>query len=197
MNMIVHVGETEQAAKLDPSTWLDLYGDVMFRYALARVRDRATAEDLVQDALLAAIGAADTFKGGSTEQTWLIGILRHKVLDYFRKSAREQPVALDEPATARDEDFDDQGGWASPIADWPTPEKSIERDEFWQSLRGCLDTLPDNQRTVFSLRELDGLETIQLMETMGISTKNNLWVMLSRARKGIQKCLQAKWFARS
>ena len=168
----------------------------MFRYAVARVRDRATAEDLVQDTFLAAIGAADTFKGGSAEQTWLIGILRHKVLDYFRKSAREQPIAFDghESAAARDEDFDDQGGWTVSIADWVTPEKSVERDEFWQALRGCVDTLPDNLRTVFSLRELDGLETEQLMETLDISTKNNLWVMLSRARKTMQKCLQTKWF---
>ena len=67
----------------------------MFRYAVARVRDTATAEDLVQDTLLAAIGALDSFKGGSTEQTWLIGILRHKVLDYFRVLAREQPIAFD------------------------------------------------------------------------------------------------------
>ena len=187
------------STKLDPATWLDRYGDIMFRYALARVRDNATAEDLVQDALLAAIGALDTFKGGSTEQTWLIGILRHKVLDYFRKSAREQPIESDrnQSSMERDGDFDEQGSWAVPIADWQTPEKSVERDEFWQILRGCLDTLPDNLRTVFSLRELDGLETDQLMETLDISTKNNLWVMLSRARKGIQKCLQAKWFGRS
>ncbi len=187
------------STKLDPATWLDRYGDIMFRYALARVRDNATAEDLVQDALLAAIGALDTFKGGSTEQTWLIGILRHKVLDYFRKSAREQPIEFDrnQSSTERDGDFDEQGSWAVPIADWRTPEKSVERDEFWQILRGCLDTLPDNLRTVFSLRELDGLETDQLMETLDISTKNNLWVMLSRARKGIQKCLQDKWFGRS
>ena len=171
----------------------------MFRYAVARVRDTATAEDLVQDTLLAAIGAADTFKGGSTEQTWLIGILRHKVLDYFRVLAREQPIAFDrnESSTGRDEDFDVQGSWAVPVADWRTPEKSVERDEFWLALRDCLDTLPDNLRTVFSLRELDGLETDQLMETLNISTKNNLWVMLSRARKGMQKCLQSKWFGRS
>lgn len=187
------------STKLDAATWLDRYGDIMFRYALARVRDNATAEDLVQDALLAAIGALDTFKGGSTEQTWLIGILRHKVLDYFRKSAREQPIEFDrnQSSTEPDGDFDEQGSWAVPIADWRTPEKSVERDEFWQILRGCLDTLPDNLRTVFSLRELDGLETDQLMETLDISTKNNLWVMLSRARKGIQKCLQDKWFGRS
>ncbi|MCH8141492.1 MAG: sigma-70 family RNA polymerase sigma factor [Proteobacteria bacterium] len=187
------------STKLDPATWLDRYGDIMFRYAIARVRDKAAAEDLVQDTLLAAIGALDTFKGGSTEQTWLVGILRHKVLDYFRKSAREQPFERDwqESATERDSDFDEQGSWAVPIADWRTPEKSAERDEFWHALRGCLDTLPDNLRTVFSLRELDGLETDQLMETLDISTKNNLWVMLSRARKGMQKCLQAKWFGPS
>lgn len=170
----------------------------MFRYAMARVRDKAAAEDLVQESLLAAIGAQDAFKGGSIEQTWLVGILRHKVLDYFRRSARERPMAhdRDESSMEHDGDFDEQGSWAVPVADWRTPEKSAERDEFWDVLRGCLETLPDNLRTVFSLRELDGLETDQLMETLHISTRNNLWVMLSRARKGLQKCLQARWFER-
>ena len=67
-------------------------------------------------------------------------------------------VHWNESSTGLDEDFDIQGSWAVPVADWRSPEKSVERDEFWLALRGCLDTLPDNLRTVFSLRELDGLE---------------------------------------
>ncbi|MCZ6854250.1 MAG: RNA polymerase subunit sigma, partial [Gammaproteobacteria bacterium] len=109
--------------------------------------------------------------------------------------ARERPV-WNELAMESDSDFDGEGSWARPVADWETPEKAAERDEFWHVLRGCLDTLPDNLRTVFALRELDGLETDQLMATLDISTKNNLWVMLSRARKRVQRCLQTKWFER-
>ncbi len=181
------------AEKLDPNAWLDRHGDVLFRYAVARVRDKAIAEDLVQDTLLAAIGAADTYRGGATEQTWLIGILRHKVLDYFRQSSREKQLQH-EWSDEQDHDFDDQGTWAVSIDPWRTPEKAVEQDEFWGVLRGCVDTLPENLRTVFALRELDGLGTEELLATLDISTKNNLWVMLSRARKRLRRCLQNRWF---
>ena len=181
------------AEKLDPNAWLDRYGDILFRYAIARVRDAAVAEDLVQDTLLAAIVAADTYKGGSTEQTWLVGILRHKVLDYFRKSSLEAQWQ-NEWSDEQDHDFDDQGSWAVSIDHWRTPEKAVEHDEFWSVLRGCVDTLPENLRTVFALRELDGLGTEELLATLDISTKNNLWVMLSRARKRVRQCLQNRWF---
>ena len=180
---------------LDPTTWLDSYGDILFRYAMARVRNEAVAEDLVQEALLAAIGAADSYAGGSTERTWLVGILRHKMLDYFRRSARERSAERDWSSLSNqpDGDFDAEGSWAVPIDAW-TPQMSVEQAEFWGVLRGCVDTLPDNLRTVFSLRELDGLDTDQLMETLDISTRNNLWVMLSRARKQMRQCLQTRWF---
>ncbi len=120
----------------DPTTWLDRYGDVLFRYAIARVRDETVAEDLVQETLLAAIASADTFKGGSTEKTWLIGILRHKILDYFRKSTREQQLKRDwsDLSSDMDHDFDEQGSWRSPISEWANPEKSLahsSRVEYW------------------------------------------------------------------
>ena len=188
------MGPIDAPKKLDPTTWLDRYGDILFRYAMARVRDRAAAEDLVQEALLAGITAADTFAGGSTEQTWLVGILRHKVLDYFRKSARERPLERD--WNTDDGDFDTDGSWAVELQEWRTPEKLAEQAEFWPILSGCLDTLPDNLRTLFTLRELDGLDTDELLQTLEISTKNNLWVMLSRARKQLRNCLQTHWFER-
>jgi len=178
--------------KLDPTTWLDSYGDILFRYAMARVHDQATAEDLVQEALLAGIISVDTFKGGSTERTWLVGILRHKILDYFRKTSREQRSDW----SADDGDFDSEGSWAVTLKEWRTPEKLAEQDEFWPILGGCVDTLPENLRTLFTLRELDGLETDVLLQTLNISSKNNLWVMLSRARKLVRNCLQTHWFER-
>lgn len=176
--------------ELDPTTWLDRYGDILFRYARARVHDQATAEDLVQEALLAGIVSAGTFQGASTEQTWLVGILRHKILDYFRKTAREQGNELN----AYDGDFDSEGSWAVTLKEWRTPEKLAEQAEFWPILGGCVDSLPDSLRTLFTLRELDGMETDVLLETLNISTKNNLWVMLSRARKLVRNCLHTHWF---
>lgn len=181
--------------ELNPDNWLDKYGDILFRYAVARVRDKSVAEDLVQETLLAAIGAADRFKGDSTEQTWLIGILRHKVLDYLRSLSRERDIQRELADSSNTPDtFDEQGQWTVPIEKWATPEKSLARAEFWQVFNGCLDNLPEPLRTPFALRELDGMETDALIKTLNISTKNNLWVILSRARQRIRQCLQTQWF---
>ena len=72
----------------EPALWLEQHGDALFAYALGRTRNRATAEDLVQDTLLAAFASRDAFKGGSAERTWLIGILKHKVIDCLRRRGR-------------------------------------------------------------------------------------------------------------
>jgi len=188
--------EDNTPIELDPATWLDQYGDVLFRYAIARVRDESTAEDLVQETLLAAIGAADSFKAGSTERTWLIGILRHKLLDFFRRAARERKLQQDWSTSSAggSQDFDERGNWNVTVSEWGSPEKSLEKTEFWQTFNGCLDALPEQLRTLFALRELEGLGSDALVKTLDISSKNNLWVMLTRARQRIRSCLQAQWF---
>ena len=182
--------------ELDPATWLDQHGDVLFRYAIARVRDRSVAEDLVQETLLAAISAAGSFRAGSAERTWLIGILRHKLLDFFRRTTRERELQEDWSASpiGVGQDFDEQGNWNVAVSEWGSPEKSLENSEFWQVFNGCLDALPEQLRTTFALRELEGLDSDALVKTLNISSKNNLWVMLSRARQRIRSCLQAQWF---
>ena len=76
----------------DPDTWLDQHGDSLYRFALVRVRETALAEDLVQETLLAAWRAKDSFAGGSAERTWLIAILKNKLIDHFRRSNRESPM---------------------------------------------------------------------------------------------------------
>src|SRR5260221_5604439 len=73
--------------------WLEDHGDALYSYALARVRDPHVAEDLVQEALLAGLGAAGGFRGWSAERTWLIGLLKHKLQDHLRGSLRERPVS--------------------------------------------------------------------------------------------------------
>ncbi len=193
---MAHASARNPSVELDPSTWLERYGDILFRYAVARVRDEAVAEDLVQETLLAAIGAAETFKGRSTERTWLIGILRHKVLDYFRKSSRERQLKDEWIGLSADTgaQFDERGRWQVPVKEWTAPEESLAQAEFWTVLNGCLGKLPEKLRTAFVLRELDGVNSDQLVETLNISTKNNLWVILSRARQRMRQCLHDQWF---
>jgi len=184
------------ASELDADTWLDEHGDVLFRYALVRVRDSSVAEDLLQETLLAAMTTADSFQGASSERTWLIGILRHKLLDFFRRTAREREFEKDwasAPDAGRQE-FDEQGQWKVALGEWGSPEKSLAKAEFWRVFNSCIDALPEQLRTPFALRELEGLDTDAVIRTLDISSKNNLWVMLSRARQKIRSCLQAQWF---
>ncbi len=183
------------ATMSDPATWLDQHGNALYAYALMRLRETSVAEDLVQDTLLAAIRSVDRFKGESSERTWLIGILKHKILDHLRRAGRER--RLDEGIARTDAEeagyFDDRGHWRVEVAEWSNPERSLEREEFWQTLQDCIGKLPDRLAILFTLRELDGMETDALMETLNISSHNNVWVMLSRARQRMRQCLETNW----
>ena len=75
--------ETHQ---LHPDTWVDLYADYLFNYAVTRVSDSEIAKDLVQDTFIAGLKSAKNFKGEAAERTWLIAILKRKVIDHYRKS---------------------------------------------------------------------------------------------------------------
>lgn len=180
----------------DPSTWVDRYGDVLFRYAVARVRDTTLAEDLVQDTFLAGIAAIDTFAQHSTERTWLVGILRHKIVDHIRRASRARRTVDDQRDAAESHrNFDQQGRWNHAIEPWSSPEKSLEQTQFWKVFDECVDELPQNLRTPFALREIGGLDSDALAEVLD-TTKNNLWVLLSRARQRLRRCLEVLWFAK-
>ena len=78
---------------LDPDHWVDAYGDYLYRCALQKVRDPAIAEDLVQETFLAALKSQKSFQGKASEKNWLVGILKNKVMDFWRKKSREEPLA--------------------------------------------------------------------------------------------------------
>ncbi len=182
----------------EPVTWLEQYGDTLYRYALFRVRDPDLAQDLVQETLLAALQARARYARESSEKTWLIGILKHKIIDHLRKSNRE--VSLDQQ-TERDTEldrlyFDEHGAWRAELGQWSDPERSLEQVQFWQTLFDCVARLSQRLATLFILREVDGMSTEELCKVLDISTTNNMWVMLSRARMRMRECLEVRWFGR-
>lgn len=185
------------AAGAHPERWVDEHGDCLFRYALLRVRRQEIAEDLVQDTLLAALKTAERFAGRSTERSWLVGILKNKICDYFRKLGRETSFTdmefLDDELSHK---FVETGFWNHDLGpkEWkPAGETSLERTEFWQTLRACLGKLPPRVADVFMLREMEQMETPQICESLQI-TPSNLWVMLHRARLALRECLEINWF---
>ena len=180
----------------NPENWLDEHGDVLFRYALVRVRDRDVAEDLVQSTLLAALVSISGFSGRSSIRTWLISILKHKIIDHFRNGAREKQVGEGESLdNLMERSFDRRGHWSKGPAAWAgDPDAMMERTEFWEAFTSCLKALPPRHAAAFSMREIDGLESEAICKNLGIAA-TNLWVMLHRARMGLRDCLEKRYFA--
>ena len=181
---------------MDPSSWLDDYGDELYRYALARLRDKSAAEDVVQETLLAALKAQENFRGDSAVKTWLIGIMKFKIIDFYRKSAREiQSESLEHTlSSSEDNDFDENGRWATTVNSWSDPDSALHQDQFFAVYQSCIDALPKNQAKLFVLNETSDLSSEELCKIMNISTTNNLWVILSRTRKRLRDCIDKNWF---
>ena len=181
----------------DPGAWVDRHGDCLYRYALLRLRDPDLAADVVQETFLHALRSRDSFTGRSSERTWLVGILKHKVVDHLRGSGRRQAAnnGLAADTEARSE-FDLRGHWRTGPASWSgDPGREIETREFWDAFGGCLSGLPRGLADAFFLRELDGLSAHEVQEHLGI-TAANLWARLHRARSQLRQCLETGWFGR-
>jgi len=186
------------------STHEDLiaHGNALLRYALARVGEHALAEDLVQDTLVTAVGKLSEFAGASSMRTWLVGILRHKILDHFRWKQRhpgDQPMGDDADADEPDPWFTRLGRWRSDPNQGlealdADPAAAFERSELRAALQFCIDHLPKKLHHVFVLRDIDELAPDEAAAAAGIS-HDSLAVFLYRARQSLRACLQKKWIA--
>jgi RNA polymerase sigma-70 factor (ECF subfamily) len=185
------------ACALDPEQWVAAHGDALFRYALLRVGRREAAEDLVQETFVAAIRARDSFRNTATVRTWLIGILRRKIVDHYRQlsASRGHAGGVNKPEQADDPWFDARGSWAKALVSWRTPESIAEDRELWLVLEQCLAKLPRSSASAFVLRELEGLACAQLQEELELSAEN-VRVKLYRARQSLRVCLEKNWFGR-
>ena len=175
--------------------WLAEHGDYLYRYALARLRDEHLAEDAVQETLLAALQGSG-FAGHSSPRTWLTGILKHKIIDQFRRQQRE--VALDAPDDVMDgepgmeEFFREDGHWSEPPQAWGDPGSLVQQDQFLRILQDCLERLPEKLARLFVMREVVEWDNEDICKELAISPTNS-WVMLYRARMGLRKCIEMNW----
>lgn len=171
----------------------------LLRYAMLQLRDPALAEDAVQETLLAAIENRGSFAGKSSLKTWLVSILKHKIIDLLRKRTREP--AFTELGGSEEEDgkfdelFDPRAHWQSNHApgNWGNPDQSLENKKFWEMFEFCAERMSVPVARVFMLREVMGLSTEEICKDLGIST-SNCWVMLHRARMSLRLCLETNWF---
>ncbi|MEF8703610.1 MAG: sigma-70 family RNA polymerase sigma factor [Candidatus Accumulibacter sp. UW26] len=171
----------------------------MLRFAVLQLRDPASAEDAVQEAMFAALQGADRFGERAKLKTWVFSILRNKIVDIIRRRVREASYqeAVDEIDEATFAPlFERNGHWqpdARP-ANWGDPARSFENRSFWAIFDSCLNRLPAATARVFMMREMLGLETAEICAELSISS-NHCWVVLHRARMGLRLCLEQKWFS--
>lgn len=183
-------------ADLNVHTWLEEYGDYLFSYAFLRVRDSHAAEDLVQDTLLAAIAAKNTFSNQSAVRTWLTGILKHKLIDYLRRQNREVLVAdlMDDQdeEDGLDHFFKANGNWIEKPQIFSDPDSAFQQKQFWKVFQDCLSGLKPKQAEVFLAKEIHGLSNEEICKSLSLNP-TNVWILMHRARLFLHRCLKNKW----
>jgi RNA polymerase sigma-70 factor (TIGR02943 family) len=181
--------------KLNPGLWVKNHGDYLYNFAYYRVNNKEVSEDIVQDTFIAALKAKDSFRGDSQELTWLLAILKRKVIDYFRKmSSGKEKTITDYSMPFRDEGIYD-GHWLVDRMpkDWSTEaDSSLNQEEFQSILQLCLSMLPPKWRSVFVLKFMEEISSDEVCKETGC-TPSNFWVIIHRARLKLRECIENKW----
>jgi RNA polymerase sigma-70 factor (ECF subfamily) len=170
----------------------------LMRFARLQLRNEASAEDAVSETLLAALAKPLAFEARSQLKTWLVGILKHKIIDSMRQRQRE--VVLDSGSDDDSTDplelmaFKRDGHFAEKPADWGNPEQDLNSRQFFVILEACTDKLPAVQGRLFLMREWLELSSEEICKELGL-TPTNLYVQLHRARLRLRECLELNWFA--
>ena len=184
----------------DSQAMIDVHGGFLYRFAFARVGNRDVAEDLVQETFLAALQGTYRESGPTAERRWMIGIMKHKIMDHFRRKAKEPIQQPEQPEDKPiEEAFLPDGHWkphAAGLQAWPErPDGLVERRQFWDTLAGCMERLPPRAAQIFTLRELDELDINHICDLLQL-TPTNFSVILHRTRKQLRDCLASRYFGR-
>ena len=188
----------ESSADPNPEEWLDLYGDSLYQFALARVRNPSTAEDLVQETFLAGMRAISSFEGRSSLKSWLIAILKNKIIDHLRKASRQKEEVFEEETIDLPvRGFSSIGIWNVYVPNWAgSPEGVLENQQFMEVIKNCFEKLPDRSRRLFQLKLLQDLDTEEICKLLEISS-SNYWVLVHRARLALRECVESNWYRKS
>lgn len=179
--------------QLQPEKWVDNYADYLFNYTISRVGDTELAKDLVQETFIAGLKSSKNFKGDAAERTWLIAILKRKVIDHYRKINSKKGKAEVRINYSTDED---EGNWLEERVADPFSkggDGAIENEELGIAIQDCISKLPAKQAMVFTMKTIQGISTEDICNELGINP-SNLWVMIHRARTALMGCMNKNWF---
>lgn len=170
----------------------------LLRFARLQLRNDAWAEDAVSETILAALAKPQAFEARSQLKTWLVGILKHKIIDSMRQRQRE--VTLDNGLYDDTTDplehiaFKTDGHFAEKPADWGNPEQDLNNRQFMAVMEACTQKLPPVQGRLFLMREWMEMSSEEICKELNL-TPTNLYVQLYRARLRMRACLELNWFA--
>ena len=180
---------------VQPAQWVNEYGDFLYMYAYARVQSKEIAEDLIQDTFLSALKGLDSFRGESSQLTWITSILRRKIIDHYRKMSTKKEISASRFASPFHEEGTHEDHWLQERApkDWHGKmEDPMHQDEFQKIMQLCLSLLPDKWKSVFILKVMEEMQSDDVCKEIGC-TASNLWVILHRARLQLRECIENKW----
>lgn len=170
----------------------------LLRFARLQLRNDAWAEDAVSETFVAALAKPQSFGNRSQLKTWLVGILKHKVIDLLRQRSREVSLHDDAGEDGSEELdallFKADGHFNAQPADWGNPEQDLSSRQFLQVLEACTEKLPAMQGRVFLMREWLELSCEEICKELNL-TSTNLYVQLHRARLRLRECLELHWFS--
>jgi len=179
--------------QINPEKWVDNYSNYLFNYTITRVNDREVAKDLISETFLAGLKSMKNFKGQAAERTWLISILKRKIIDYYRKINSKKAQAEIKPNYRAN---DREGDWLEEQVE-TQGEKSAEdqliNTELGTAIYECLGTLSEKHAKIFKMKTIDNVDTEVICNEFNISS-SNLWVIIHRARTALASCLEKNWF---
>lgn len=180
--------------KINPNNWVKLYSDYLFNYTITRVNDRDIAQDLISETFLAGLKSMVNFKGEASERTWLISILKRKIIDHYRRINSNKGKA--EVRMGYFDAAESEGDWLEErVADSfdKTAEDTMVNSELGDAIYDCLEKLPEKQAEVFKMKTILGYDTETICKELDI-TPSNLWVIIHRARTALADCMENNWF---
>lgn len=180
--------------KLSPEQWVDRYADYLYNYTIVRVNDHIVAQDLVSETFLAGLKSKENFKGEATERTWLVAILKRKIIDHYRRTNSKKGQAEVNMSATRGKDGEPIDWFEERVEDEGQQNAldRIQNEELGQAIIGCLESINEKQAAIFKMKTIEGMDTEAICKEFDI-TPSNLWVIIHRARKALAECLENNW----
>jgi RNA polymerase sigma-70 factor (ECF subfamily) len=160
----------------------------MLRLARSMVSSQALAEETVQDTWMGVVRGIDRFEGRSSFKTWLFRILANRARSV---GSREHPgVSLEALHSVDPARFDSGGHWADPLEKWTEDvDDRLDASTWAPVLKAALDALPDRQRQVVLLRDVEDLSNDEVCSVLGIRSGNQR-ILLHRGRARLRAILE-------